>query len=191
MTDRPLRRAGRTVLSDGALLVWSMAEGRHGRRWRAQATVEGNLTHVILLESGLDGRPVRLELTTPAGLLTLHAEPDGRSIHGNVVSARGVRPLAFAWSADHELEVRGRPIATAVMLRRLARAVPVGEGETVPVLAIDQELEVRPATRLVRRLTEGRWEVADLAAGQVFELEIDPDGLVQLDDHGEGWPLEA
>ncbi len=78
---------------------------------------------MLLLEVGTDGRLGRLELTTPAGLLTLHPEPDEASIQGNVVAADGVRPLAFAWSTEHAIEVVGRPIAAAAMLHRLARSL--------------------------------------------------------------------
>ena len=111
-----LRRAGRGTLSDGTTLIWSLAEGERGRRWRAASTVEGRLTHALLLETSPGGRVQRLELTTASGVLTLHPEPDGRSIHGNVVHVGGVRPLAFPWGPEHELEVVDRPFASAVMI---------------------------------------------------------------------------
>ena len=47
--------AGSARLADGARLDWSVADGRRGRRWRAVATVDGHVTHALLLEVGLDG----------------------------------------------------------------------------------------------------------------------------------------
>ena len=185
-----IRRAGRARLEDGSELLWSLAEGGRGRRWRATTILDGRITHALLLEIDLAGRPARLELTTEAGLLTLHPEPDGRSIHGNVVHRGGVRPLALAWGPDHDLEVVDRPLVTAVMLRRLGPTVRVGEGETVPVLAIDRSLAVRLGTRLVRRLADRRWIVADLAAAREMAIELDPDGVPQLGPSADSWPLE-
>jgi hypothetical protein len=130
------------------------------------------------------GRPSRLELTTPAGLLTLHPSADQREIHGNVVSAtgEGVRPLAFAWGSDHELEVAGRPLATAVALHRRRASVKVGQRGELDVLSIDPRLGVVAARRPFERLSEDRWRVGAL------ELEIDPDGLPI---GGARWPLET
>jgi hypothetical protein len=154
------------------------------------ATLDGHVSHALLLEIDRSGRPARLELTTEAGMLTLHPEPDGRSIHGNVVHRGGVRPLALAWSADHDLEIVDRPLATAVMLRRLSASVRVGQGETVPVLAIDRSLVVRPGNRLVRRLADRRWIVADLAGAREMAIELDADGIPQLAPSADDWPLE-
>ena len=67
-----MRLAGALGLADGAWLTWSVADGRRGRRWRAVSTLAGAITHALLLEVDLAGRPARLELTTPAGMLTLH-----------------------------------------------------------------------------------------------------------------------
>ncbi|MBI3749708.1 MAG: hypothetical protein HY262_12815, partial [Chloroflexi bacterium] len=51
----PLRRAGAGTLADGSELVWSVADGRRGRRWRAFASVEGVVTHALLLEVDVTG----------------------------------------------------------------------------------------------------------------------------------------
>jgi hypothetical protein len=185
-----LRRAGRARLADGSELLWSLAEGGRGRRWRAMAMIEGRISHALLLEVDRAGRPARLELTTDAGMLTLHPEPDGRSIHGNVIHRGGVRPLALPWSADHDLEIVDRPLATAVMLRRLSSSVRVGAGETIPVLAIDRSLAVRPGTRLVRRLTDRQWIVADLAGAREMAIDLDPNGIPQFGPSADDWPLE-
>jgi len=186
-----LRRAGRAHLADGSELLWSLAEGGRGRRWRATTMLEGRVTHALLLEVDRAGRPARLELTTESGMLTLHPEADGRSIHGNVVHRGGVRPVALAWSPDHDLEIVDRPLGTAVMLRRLSASVRVGEGETIPVLAIDGSLAVRPGTRLVRRLADRRWIVADLAGAREMAIELDPNGIPQFGPNADDWPLEA
>ena len=185
-----VRRAGRARLPDGATLLWSVAEGARGRRWRAVTTVDGAVTHALLFEATAGGRPTRLELTTPSGMLTLHPEADERSAHGNVVHLGGVRPLVLPWSPDYAIEVVDRPIATAVMLARMARSARGGEGETVEVLSVDAGLVVRPGTRLVRRLADRRWEVADLGAGREFEVELDADGVPRL-GASDDWPLEV
>jgi hypothetical protein len=186
-----LRRAGRARLPDGATLLWSVAEGSQGRRWRAVTLLDGRITHALLFEATAGGRPIRLELTTEIGMLTLHPDPDEKSAHGNIVHVAGVRPLKLPWSPDHAIEVVGRPLASAVMLARMARTVAVGEGETVAVLAVDAVLAVRPGTRLVRRLADRRWEVADLGAGRSFELELDADGVPRFTLTDDSWPLEV
>jgi hypothetical protein len=142
------------------------------------------MSHALLLEVDRAGRPSRLELATPAGLLTLHPSSDGNEIHGNVVTTtgEGVRPLAFAWGSEHELEVAGRPLATAVGLHRRWERVPVGAGEEIEVLTIGPGLDVVAAKRRIVRLTETRWR-----AGAV-ELEIDDAGLPL---GGVRWALES
>jgi hypothetical protein len=138
----------------------------------------------VLFEVDRAGRPSRLELTTPAGLLTLHPSADQREIHGNVVSAtgEGVRPLAFPWGPEHELEVVGRPLASAVALHRRRAEVSVGQGGEFDVLSIDRGLQVAAERRRFERLSEDLWRVGSL------ELEIDAAGLPI---GGSRWPLEA
>src|SRR6266496_1610198 len=97
-----VRTAGRLRLPDDAEVLWSMAEGAQGRRWRATSTLDGAVTHALLLEVGTDLRPTRLELTTAAGMLTLHPGHDRRVVEGNIVHPGGVRPLRYPWSAEHE-----------------------------------------------------------------------------------------
>jgi hypothetical protein len=117
-------------------------------------------------------------------LLTLHPSSDGQEIHGNVVTTtgEGVRPLAFDWGPEHELEVAGRPLATLVALHRRRDRVPVGASEDVAVLAIGPGLDVMAATRRVTRLAATRWRAG------AAELEIDEDGLPL---GGVRWALEA
>ena len=182
-TPEYVRLAGELGLADGSRLTWSVADGPRGRRWRAISAADGAISHGLLLEVDPAGRPSRLELTTPAGLLTLHPSSDGHEIHGNVVTTtgEGVRPLAFGWGPEHELEVAGRPLATALGLHRRRKRLAVGASEEIDVLTVGPGLEVVSVTRSVVRLTETRWRVGTV------ELEIDQDGLPL---GGLRWPLE-
>jgi hypothetical protein len=187
----PLRRAGSGTLADGARLAWSVADGRRGRRWRAVASVDGSISHALLLEVDATGRPSRLELTTRAGMLTLHPEEGSGGLHGNVVTASGVRHLAMAWSEDHGLEIEGRPIAAAVTAYRLAGSVGVGEGRLVPVVAVDEDLQVVPATRRYTRIGEGEWRIEPIAGGgPTVALTVDERGVPVLRGEAVEWPLE-
>lgn len=184
-----LRLAGTARLADGASLTWSLADGSRGRRWRAVAMKDGSITHGLLLEVDLGGRPTRLELTTPAGLLTLH--PDGASamLHGNVVTPGGVRHIALPWGTEHGLSVDGRPIADAVTAHRLAGSLGVGERRSVDVVAIGADLAVRQATVEFERRGQADWRLSGPAGDRT--LTIDPRGVpVGLIDATE-WPLEV
>jgi hypothetical protein len=110
-----LRRGGSGRQPDGSHVTWSLAEGERGRRWRWTVSDGGRMRHVALIEVDPTGRFARLELASSAGLLTLHPEPDGRSIQGNVVSADGVRPLSFDWSASAALAIAGDPFGSAIL----------------------------------------------------------------------------
>jgi hypothetical protein len=48
-------------------------------------------------------------------MLTLHPDPDRRSVHGNIVRADGVEPVALGWSDDDALAIDGDPFGTAVL----------------------------------------------------------------------------
>ena len=184
-----LRLAGRGRLPDGSTLVWSVAEGGRGRRWRAESLNAARaVVRAVLLEAGLDGRPARLEVSSAAGMLTLHPEPDGRSAHGNVVAANGVRPLALPWSAEHEIVVAGTPLGELVALHRLATRVGVGEGVAMPVLVVGEDLAVREERRVMRRVTASRWTIDDGGTGTM--IDVDERGIpAGLGDAAE-WPLE-
>ena len=104
----PRREGGRHELPDGGRVIWSVAEGRRGRRWRWVLDDDRGLV-VVLLETDPGGAPTRLEVSAAAGLLTLHPEPPGREAHGNVVGPSGVRPLAFAWGPGHRFDVVDLP----------------------------------------------------------------------------------
>lgn len=183
-----VRLAGRLDLGDGTRLVWSVADGRRGRRWRATTTHDGSLTGGLLLEVGLDGRPARLELSTVEGLLTLHPESAGHSLHGNVVTVDGVRHLAFAWSIDHALSIDGEPVADAVTAHRLAGSVAVGEGRRVPVVAVERYLGVREDERRFVRVSTTDWRIEAGDKSQI--LSIEDRGLLLSGEAGQRWPLE-
>ena len=127
----PLRLGGRAGL-DGGAVVWSVAEGRRGRRWREAVTRDDGLVRSVLLEVSPAGRPTYLELATPSGLLTLHPDEQERELHGNAVTSGGIRHLRFDWSLDHGLHVVGSTVAAAAALHRLAGLVAVGEGRRIP-----------------------------------------------------------
>src|SRR5689334_6864494 len=124
--DRPspevagwLRRAGSALRPGGDHVTWSVAEGRRGRRWREVVVDAGGaVRHSLLLELDPDGRFSHLELSTAAGLLTLHPEGDG-TLHGNAVTGDGVRHIAgWAWDAERAIEVEGSVVCEATWRRR-------------------------------------------------------------------------
>ena len=183
---------------DGSLLLWSIAEGGRGARWRASTRRDEALLSDILLEVGHDGRPKRLEIATTAGQLTLHPEADETSAHGNVVTPAGVRHLAFPWSPGHWFESRQGPIVAAAMCRALAAEVAVAGTRLVPGLHVDDQLRVWQGQRLVRRLTATRWLIEE-ADRSGWELSLDSDGLPilqagdardRLSTAAPTWPLE-
>ncbi len=185
-----IRRAGRIRLDDGTLLVWSVAGGQRGRRWRAMTSRGGHMLEARLLEVDGRGRPARLEITNAAGVLTLHPEPSG-GLHGNVVMPDGVRHLSLDWSDTHEIAVDRSPIATAVTALRLSTVVPVGEGRDIDVVAVTLDLEVRPGTRRFDRISETTWRIT--GGDETRSLTIDERGIpIWPDDRGDAaeWPLE-
>lgn len=169
-----VRRAGRVRRSNGKELVWSVADGTRGRRWRAMTTRDGHLLAAMLLEVSIEGRPTRLELAAATGLLTLHPEPPDE-LHGNLVTPTGVHHLAFPWSDGHELAIDRLPIAGAVTARRLASTTTVGEGRIVPVVRVTDDLDVDEGVRRFVRLTESDWRIE--AGDETRMLTIDERGL--------------
>jgi hypothetical protein len=136
-----LRRAGRIDLGGGETVLWSVAEGRRGRRWRSmRKDSAGHLISDLLLEVDPRGRWTRLELAAAAGILTLHPDPDDAAAHGNVITELGVVPLAFAWSPRHRLVVPGEPAAGAAL--GVADATPRAPG---PGLVVGLDLAVTVA----------------------------------------------
>jgi hypothetical protein len=155
-----LRRAGRGRLPDGAHVTWSVADGSRGRRWRWSLADVGSLVHSGLIELDSKGQFARLELATRHGMLMLHPEPDGVSIHGNVVSAAGVRGLAFAWHAGASLAIAADAFATTIL----------ATGEGTATLVVEPRLAI----------VEG---------GVANRLRVDERGVPVLGD-AEEWALE-
>lgn len=188
MSD-PVKFGGRAAAPDGGAIVWSVAEGPRGRRWREAMVQGGSLRRSLLLEVSPAGAPTRLELTTEAGLLTLHPDIDGRELHGNVVTTSGVRHLRFDWSFEHELFVVASPTSAAAALRRFADILAVGETRPVPVVWIDDALEPRPDVWQVTRISPEAWDLRDLDGTETGAVRIDEDGIPILPG-AERWPLE-
>jgi len=113
-----LRIAGTGQSADGATVTWSVAEGRRGRRWREAVGRDGMVVHSLLLELDPEGRFAHLELTTAAGLLTLHPEGDG-TLHGNAVTPAGITHVrGLPWQPDDVILIEGSVVCPAVAGRR-------------------------------------------------------------------------
>lgn len=186
-----VRRAGSGGLPGGRHLTWTVAEGRRGRRWRSITTSEdGRLVEVLLLEAGLDGRIAKLEMATPAGLLTLHPESATASLHGNVVRRSGIEHVALPWTSSHALLAIASPLTASVAIPILRDRIGVGEGSSFAAVEVGPDLSIRRAIWRAARVGERRWRL--LAADGTASV------LVELDEHGipgnldapVAWPLE-
>ena len=186
----PIRRAGRASQPGGATITWSQAEGTRGTRWREAITTAGGLVRTVVLEVSTDSRLTRLEVTTRNGMLTLHPEPDESAMHGNVVSADGVRHLAFPWSPAHVLLLLGSIASATVELARLAERLEVGGTTELEVLRIDDALEPMPARWRVARVSAAEWELGSLDGAEVRHVRLDASGRPILPDATD-WPLEV
>jgi hypothetical protein len=179
-----LRRAGRGVDATGAAVIWSVAEGRRGRRWREVRSIDGRVASSLLLETDPDGRFSHTELATAAGLLTLHPEDDA-TLHGNVVTRQGIEHVTgIPWEPDGLLLVAGSVISVVASLTALHRRA-AADGQTVcSGVTIDLSLRLDPAPMPVQRASPLRWRI-----GEAPLVEIDSEGLPLL-RQGEAWPLE-
>lgn len=191
MTERPwLRRAGHGRAPDGSLVTWSVAEGSRSRRWREVRTApqigtgpgEGvTVASSLLLELDPDGRFAHLELSTLAGLLTLHPEGDG-TLHGNAVTSDGLRHFqGVPWAAGDVVLVEGSVISLVAAVAPLGEARP---GVTGGVL-ITLDLALARSDVTIEPVGPGTWRIS-----RVGHAAIDPDGLPIL-DAGSRWPLEV
>ncbi len=161
-----------------------MAAGRRGRRWREAIVGPGGLRHSLLLETAPDGRFSHLELSTPAGLLTLHPEGDG-TLHGNAIETGGIRHVVgLPWDAGGIVDVEGSSIAGAASVSLLADEIEPGGSARLAVLRITAELLITTGPGLVERPDAGTWRIAGGTPGRVDDL-----GLPILAD-AESWPLE-
>lgn len=133
-----------------------------------------------LLELDPVGRWTRLEIASSAGLLTLHPDPAGASVHGNTVTPDGMRHHAIPWTPEHRLILPGSIVGLATLAASLTGTVGVGETSDVAGLAVDPWLHVDEVAIEAARPAADRWRLA--IAGEV------PDEI-RLD--GRGWPIVA
>ena len=175
MTYR-LRRAGAGSLDDGTTVVWSVADGAKGRRWREVRSGPGGVISSLLLETNPARRFSHLELSTAAGLLTLHPEPDG-TLHGNIVRAAGIHHVVGRrWAAGAVLSVEGSPTAAAAASWQIAGSGGqlAGDGLASSV-TVSLELEL------------GEWRAGGGASDA--PATVHDDGLPRLAG-GDSWPLD-
>lgn len=179
-----LRFGGRGQGADGASVVWSVAEGRRGRRWREVRNAGAAVASSLLLETDPAGRFAHLELSTPSGLLTLHPETDG-TLHGHAIVSDGVEHVAgLAWDADGVVILDGSTVCRLAAVAGLAdtMAIGVSKGHLAVVIPPTLWLEVKPIR--IERIDATAWR---FAAEEPFT--VDGRGLPVLRG-GEIWPLE-
>ncbi|HEU0235439.1 MAG TPA: hypothetical protein VFR14_03245 [Candidatus Limnocylindrales bacterium] len=179
-----VRVGGRGGLGDGSVVTWSVAEGRRGRRWREVRVADGAVISSLLLETDPDGRFSHTELSTAAGLLTLHPEGDG-TIHGNTVGADGIgHVVGRPWDRDGLLLVEGSPIATIAAIDRLRARIAGGMTVELAAIVVGLDLGLTFGPVTVERTWAGIWRVGDGPS-----LVHDELGLPVLAE-GSDWPLE-
>lgn len=181
-----VRRAGRGEDASGALVVWSVAEGRRGRRWREVRSAQGRgVLGSLLLETDPVGRVNHIEFGTAAGLLTLHPEDDG-TLHGNAVTPEGIEHVAgLRWPMDALLLVEGSTVAAAAAAYALRSTIAAGESASRAAVFVDLGLAVRTADVRIDRPGEDTWRL-----GSTGEIAIDDDGLPLLAG-ARIWSLES
>lgn len=179
-----LRAGGRGQGADGASVIWSVAEGRKGRRWREVRNVAGGVASSLLLEMLPDGRFAHLELSTPSGLLTLHPEADG-TLHGHAIVSDGVEHVdGLPWDADGIVLLDGSTACRVAAARSLADRVSVGASRAHLAVVIPATLWIEVKPIRVERLALRQWRF-----GAEEPLTLDARGLPALQG-GETWPLE-
>jgi len=191
---QPVRRAGRLALADGGIVLWSLAEGRNGRRWRWNRVGPTGLSEAGLLEIAAAGSFARLELATPSGLLTIHPEAGEGRAHGNVVSEHGVTPIRIAWTADHDIAVADSPVPRLAVAHALRGQVGVGEASTRTMVTVDSRLALTERRETWTRTGDGRWLArdADDPARAEQIVTVDADGLPPWIEPSEpSWALET
>jgi hypothetical protein len=181
----PLRVGGRGQGADGASVIWSVAEGSRGRRWREVRNAGGGVASSLLLETDGDRRFSHLELSTPSGLLTLHPEDDG-TLHGHAVVSDGVEHVAgLAWDADGIVLLDGSTVCRLAAVALLADVVEAGSSRAHLAAVIPPTLWVEVKPVRVERVADREWRF-----GSEETFSVDRDGLPLLRG-GETWPLEA
>jgi hypothetical protein len=179
-----LRVGGRGQGADGASVVWSVAEGNRGRRWREVRNAGHAVASSLLLETDPAGRFAHLELSTPSGLLTLHPEADG-TLHGHAIVSDGVEHVAgLAWDADGMALLDGSTVCRLAAVAGLADTLVAGasRGQLAVVIPATLWLEVKPVR--IERIDATTWRF-----GAEEPFVVDRDGLPLLRG-GEIWSLE-
>jgi hypothetical protein len=187
-----LRAAGAVSLGSERRLLWSVAEGRRGRRWRWSLQRAGSIEHAVLLELDPAGRPTRLEATSASGLLTLHPELAEGGLHGNLVTPNGVEHLSLPWLPDAVVDVVDGfgPFALAAAV---GEGLSVGEAIELPTVTVDRFLRPVPGRARLARLAERTWSLEPGSPPGVrrsaWTGSLDDAGRPMLDG-GRVWPLE-
>jgi hypothetical protein len=178
------RFGGRGAGADGASVVWSVAEGTPGRRWREVRNAGHAVASSLLLETDPAGRFVHLELSTPSGLLTLHPEADA-TLHGHAIVSDGVEHVeGLPWDADGLAMLEGSTICRLAAVACLADVIAVGTSRAhlAAVIPATLWLDVKPIR--IERIDAMSWRFADEKP-----FTVDARGLPILRG-GEIWPLE-
>ncbi len=193
----PVRAAGRTRDSAGRLVLWSVAEGARGRRWR-EVALDGAARAVarsVTFETGLDRRPTRFETSTPVGLLSLHHEADGH-VHGNLVRANGVHAIDVAGGLLPLFDLPESPLLGAALCWALELELAVGQERDLIVCRLEVGDEspragVGVASQDLRaaRVGAGEWQLEGSGL-EPRHLFVDADGL-PLPEPAERWPLDG
>jgi hypothetical protein len=171
-------------------MVWTVAQGTKGRRWRAVTTHgEGRMEASLLVETTPEGRLAKLELATGEGLLTLHPDGDPVRLHGNAVRSSGIDHIALPWSDACVLLAGASPVTASVAIAGPLAGIGVGEGTSVRTVEVGIDLRVRPATWRVARTGDRRWRLLAADGGPSLLLELDGDGIPTSAD-AVAWPLE-
>jgi hypothetical protein len=191
-SDRPtgdavagtLRFGGRGQGPDGASVVWSVAEGSRGRRWREVRNTGHAVASSLLLETDAAGHFAHLELSTPSGLLTLHPEGDG-TLHGNAIVSDGVEHVeGRQWDSDGIALLEGSTVCRAAAIHLLGGIVEsfTSRAHLAVVIPPTLWLEVKPVR--VERIDDRSWRF-----GVEDPFAVDGRGLPVLRG-AETWPLE-
>jgi hypothetical protein len=183
----PTRVAGWGTAADGAVVTWTVSEGRKGRRWREVVTGGRDVIHALLLETDPDGRFSHLELARADGLWTFHPEADG-TLHGNHVdrSDAGVRHIGgWRFAQGDVLVVEGSPLSHAAVAAERRASVPVGGVAVVGAVVVESGggLHLDDALR-IERIADDRWRI-----GEWQPVTVDAAGLPVLAG-GQRRPLE-
>ena len=184
----PVRLGGVTRHEEGCDLVWSIADGRRGRRWREACARLGRVWAARVLESGPEGRFSRLEVASPSGLLTLHPSEDGRTLYGNAVTPSGMRHVALPWGDAHRILVAGSVASVAMACRHLETVIQPGGSTIFRGVGVDAELRAGEGSVRIERTGLTSWRVSVASVGVAVAAEIDERGVPL---GGTTWSLEA